>query len=401
LSADPGKIRLLEGTTYLDPFAAYTWLREHSPVHWDEEGEVWGLFRHAEVMFASKHPALFSSQRNGSRPDSPALPSMINLDDPVHNLRRRLVYRGFTPRAVLEHEPFVRGLVTELIDAVAALGRCDFVADLAGPLPMLVIGELLGVRREDRMRLQRWSDAMIEATRSDAPPDVAERAARVFAEYSDYHRDVAAQRRERPQQDLVSVLVQAQIDGRGLKEDEILHESLLLLVGGNETTRNVLSGGMEALIRNPDQRVRLLRDPSRIPLAVEELLRWVSPISNMNRTATQDLEIRGRSVRKGDKVLLMYASANRDEQVFERPERLDVERDPNPHVAFGGYGPHFCLGASLARLELRVLFEELLRRLPDMELAEPGPLEVTPSNFIRGLRRMPVEFTPTTPLLSG
>jgi cytochrome P450 family 142 subfamily A polypeptide 1 len=322
---------------------------------------------------------------------------MINLDDPLHNRRRRLVYRGFTPRAVLEHEPFVRSIATELIDAVAPLGRCDFVAELAGPLPMLVIGELLGVKREDRMRLQHWSDAMIEATRSDAPPDVAERAARVFADYSDYHRDVAAERRQRPRQDLVSLLVQARIDGRGLEEDEILHESLLLLVGGNETTRNVLSGGMEALIRNPDQRARLLEDPSRIPVAVEELLRWVSPISNMNRTATRDLELRGRTIRKGDKVLLMYASANRDERVFDRPERLDVGRDPNPHVAFGGYGPHFCLGASLARLELRVLFEELLRRLPDMELVEPPPLEVTPSNFIRGLRRMPVEFTPSPP----
>jgi cytochrome P450 family 142 subfamily A polypeptide 1 len=383
--------------SYLDPFSDYAWLREHSPVHWDEVGEVWGLFRHADVMFASKRPALFSSQLNGSRPDSPALPSMINLDDPLHNRRRRLVYRGFTPRAVLEHEPFVRALATELIDAVAPLGRCDFVADLAAPLPMLVIGELLGVKRADRMRLQRWSDAMIEATRSDASPDIAERAGRVFAEYSDYHREVAAERRELPQQDLVSILVQAQIDGRGLAEDEILHESLLLLVGGNETTRNVLSGGMEALIRNPDQRARLLEDPSRIPLAVEELLRWVSPISNMNRTATQDLELGGRMVRKGDKVLLMYASANRDERVFDQPERLDVGRDPNPHVAFGGYGPHFCLGASLARLELRVLFEELLRRLPDMELADPHPLELTPSNFIRGLRRMPVEFSVAPP----
>jgi cytochrome P450 family 142 subfamily A polypeptide 1 len=397
LSGDPSRIRLLEGDFYLDPFPAYPWLREHSPVHRDEEGGVWGLFRHEDVMFASKRPSLFSSQLNGSRPDSPALPSMINLDDPVHNRRRRLVYRGFTPRAVREHEPFVRALASELIDAVTARGRCDFVADLAGPLPMLVIGELLGVRREDRMQLQRWSDAMIEATRSDAPPDVAERAARVFAEYADYHREVAAERRRHPQQDLVSILVQARIDGRGLEDDEILHESLLLLVGGNETTRNVLSGGMEALIRHPDQRERLVADPGLVPVAVEELLRWVSPISNMNRTATEDVEIRGRILRQGDKVLLMYASANRDEQVFRRPERLDVGRDPNPHVAFGGYGPHFCLGASLARLELRVMFEELLRRIPDMELAGSRPLEVTPSNFIRGLRRLPVEFTPTAP----
>ena len=191
----------------------------------------------------------------------------------------------------------------------------------------------------------------------------------------------------------MSVLVHAEIDGERLDDDLLLHESLLLLVGGNETTRNVISGGMEALIRNPAERQRLLEDPSRIPNGVEEMLRWVTPILNMSRTATRDTELRGQKIREGDKLMLLYASANRDEQIFEEPDVFHVERSPNPHLAFG-FGAHFCLGASLARLELRVMFEELLARIPDMELASPDPLPRTPSNFIRGITQMPVEFTP-------
>jgi cytochrome P450 family 142 subfamily A polypeptide 1 len=301
------------------------------------------------------------------------------------------VNRGFTPRRVADHEPAIRALCRELIGAAAARGRCDFVAEVAAPLPMALIGDLLGVEPADRGMLQRWSDDLIAATSLSAPPEAAERAMRAFTEYSEYNRRVVAERRARPRDDLMSVLVHAEIEGERLSDDDLLQEGLLILVGGNETTRHVITGGCEALLRHPDARRKLVDDPAKVPSAVEEMLRWVTPIQNMNRTATRDVVLRGRRIRKGEKVLLLYPSANRDERVFERPFDFDIERDPNPHVAFG-FGAHFCLGASLARLELRVLFEELRPRLSDMHLVSDAPLRVTPSNFIHGFPSMEVEF---------
>jgi cytochrome P450 family 142 subfamily A polypeptide 1 len=386
-------IRLLDGDFYAaDPHPHFRWLRGHAPVWRDEAGGVWGVALHEDVVRVSRHPELFCSA-GSSRPDAPAIPSMINADDPVHKRRRNLVNRGFTPRRVEDQEPRVRRIVTELIDRVAARGECDFVHDVAAPLPMIVIGDMLGVEATDRDRLLRWSDDLIAATNATASPEVAMRGAAAFEEYADYHRAVVADRRGRPRDDLVSVLVHAEIDGERLSDDEILHDSLLILVGGDETTRHVITGGMEALCRHPDQRRALAANPAAIPTAVEEMLRWVTPIQNMNRTATRDVELRGQRIRAGDKLLLLYPSANRDERVFAEPDRFDVARRPNDHVAFG-FGAHFCLGASLARLELRVMFEELLRRLPDLELATDAALPRRPSNFIVGIERMPVRFTP-------
>ncbi|HKJ23392.1 MAG TPA: cytochrome P450, partial [Myxococcota bacterium] len=362
-------IRLLDGDFYADePHRHYRWMREHAPVFWDESGEIWGVATHAEIQHVSKSPRLFCSG-GSSRPDAPALPSMINMDDPEHMQRRNLVNRGFTPRRVKEHEPRVREICRTLIARAREKREFDFVHDVAAPLPLLVIGDLLGVRDEDHDDLLRWSDDLIAATRRDAPEDVAERAARAFAEYADYHHRVVSERRARPGDDLVSVLVHAEVDGERLDDEALLHETLLILIGGDETTRHVISGGMEALCRHPEARRRLAAEPGRIPIAVEEMLRWVSPIANMNRTATEDTELAGRSIRKGDRLLLLYPSANRDALVFDDPDVFDPARDPNPHLAFGGFGAHFCLGASLARLELRVVFEELLRDLPDLELA--------------------------------
>ena len=386
------EIDLLDGRFYAaDPFPAYAWLRRHAPVYFDEPRGLWGVALHEDVQRVSKDPELFCSS-GSSRPDAPAIPSMINLDDPLHKRRRNLVNRGFTPRRVADHEPRIREICRGLIAKVAPLGRCDFVRDIAAPLPMIVIGDMLGVEPEDRDRLLRWSDELIEGTSATAPPEVQQAAGRAFGEYAEYNRRVVAQRRERPAEDLISALVHAEIEGERLSDDELLQESLLILVGGDETTRHVISGGMAALIRHPEQRALLAREPARIPAAVEEMLRWVTPIQNMNRTATRDVELRGRSIRKGDKVLLLYASANRDEAVFQAPERFDVTRDPNPHLAFGGYGTHHCLGASLARLELRVMFEELLAALPDLELASDAPLSLRPSNFLVGIQSMPVAF---------
>jgi len=386
-------IRLLDGDFYADdPHPHFRWMRENAPVYWDESCGIWGVAAHAEVQHVSKRPGTFCSA-GSSRPDAPPIPSMINMDDPGHMQRRNLVNRGFTPRRVKEHEPRIRQICRDLIARARAQGEFDFVREVAAPLPLLMIGDLFGMPEEECDDLLRWSDDLIAATRRDAPADVAERGARAFAEYAEYNRRAVAGRRVRPGDDLLSLLVHAEIDGARLDDDALLHETLLILIGGDETTRHVISGGMEALIRHPEARRRLAEDPARIPVAVEEMLRWVSPVANMNRTATRDTELGGRRVREGERLLLLYPSANRDALVFAEPDVFDPTRNPNPHLAFGGFGAHFCLGASLARLELRVMFEELLRGLPPLELTTDARLARTPSNFIPGIQAMPVRLT--------
>jgi cytochrome P450 family 142 subfamily A polypeptide 1 len=323
---------------------------------------------------------------------------MINLDDPQHKRRRNLVNRGFTPRRVAAHEPMLRKLTTELLDAVSPRGECEFVSEVAQWIPMAVIGDMLGMPREHHAELLRWSDELLGGGEVAAIEDDNERRARqasVALEYWSFARSVIADRKAKPQDDLISVLVSAEVGGDRLSEEEILQESLLILIGGDETTRHVMTGGLLALIQNPDQKRKLAADPKRHMLtAVEELLRWVSPIQNMNRTATRDTLLGGQKIREGERLLLLYPSGNRDGSEFTDPDRLDITREPNRHVAFGGFGTHHCLGATLARLELRVLFEELLRRFPDIELATSDPLPIRPSNFIVGLEKMPVRFTP-------
>ena len=370
-------------------------MRENAPVYYDEAGAIWGIMLHEDIQKVSRAPETFCS-RLGMRPDSPALPSMINMDDPGHKRRRGLVNKGFTPRQVQDHEPFIRETCRTLINRVAERGECEFVKEIAAPLPMIMIGELLGIEREDRDQLLRWSDDMVAATSISAPPEVMLNAAKAFREYAEYNRRVVADRRAQPREDLISVLVHAEIDGEKLDDEELLQETLLILIGGDETTRHVISGGMEALIRHPDQRRKLLEDPAKLHTAVEEMLRWVTPIQNMARTVIRDVELRGQKLREGDKLLLLYPSGNRDERVFEKSETFDIERAPNDHITFGGPGAHFCLGASLARLELRVMFEELLRQLPDIELATDEALPLRPSNFIVGIESMPVVFSPRT-----
>ncbi len=384
-------IRLLDGDWYAgDPYASFAWMRAHAPVFWDESGQVWGVARYEDVLRVSRDPATFCS-RQGSRPDSPAIPSMINMDDPEHRRRRALVNKGLTPRRVLDHEPKIRAICEDLVGRGAARGRCDFVHDVAAPLPMIVIGDLLGVEPEDRDKLLRWSDDLIEGTSVSASPEVMMRAMRAFEEYAEYHRHVAADRRARPRDDMMSALVHAEIDGQRLDDDAILQESLLILVGGDETTRHVITGGMEALLRHPGELAKLAADAALVPTAVEEMLRWVTPIQNMNRTATRDVALGGVTVRAGDKVLPLYPSANRDERVFADADQFHVDRQPNEHLAFG-HGAHFCLGASLARIELRVMFEVLRPWLSRIRLVNDGPQKRRPSNFIVGIATMPVEF---------
>jgi cytochrome P450 family 142 subfamily A polypeptide 1 len=385
---------LVDGGWYAaQPFDDWAWMREHEPVYWDAQNEIWALTCYADVLAAEKDAATFSSRR-APRPHGDHLPMMISMDDPEHGRRRKLVSRGFTPRRVRDHEATIRRICTTIIDRVAPQGACDFVWDIAAPLPLLLIADMLGFPPETYDDLLRWSDDLIRATTADPPPDVALAALEASLGFREFQLDVIADRRSKPpQDDLVSILCYSDIDGECLDDESIISESLLILIGGDETSRHVMTDGMLALLERPDQQSILRDDPSAIEVGVEELLRWVSPIKNMARTVTREIELHGRTLREGDQVVLMYPAANRDPAVFDDPEYLDVRRNPNPHLAFG-FGPHFCMGASLARIELKVMFSELLRRLPDLHLAgEASPRRS--SNFISGPEAMPVAFTPT------
>ncbi len=375
-----------------NPHDAFTWMRAEAPVYWD--GHAWGLTRHADVKAASKDPATFSSAQ-GIRADADRLNMMIDFDDPEHFRRRKLVNRGFTPRRVRDREAEVRRATDEILDAVCERGECDFVNDIAAWLPLTLIANDLGVAPEDRAQLLEWSDVMLSALTGD--PASLEPATLAFVGYTEYATRVIADRTETPQDDLMSVLCHAEIDGDRLDHQSILDESLLILIGGDETTRHVISGGAYQLLVDHDRWDRLRADPSTLELATEEMLRWVTPIKNMNRTATRDVEVRGQMIREGDNVLLLYPSANRDEDVFDDPFTFRPDRTPNDHVAFG-FGTHFCLGNSLARLELKVMFEHLLRRLPDLELVSSEEPTHRAANFVSGYESMPVRFTPTAPV---
>src|SRR3990172_7882961 len=378
------------------PHEVLTRLRTESPVvrHLERGGPgFWTITRHADVVRISKDPETFSSALGTNIFDPPAadLPLiqaiLINMDPPQHVKFRRIVKAGFTPNRIQRLEPHVRAIARAIVDEIAHKGECDFVTDVAAELPLRVITEMLGVPEGDRRRIFELSNRLILGANA-SPETMAESKAAAMEMWLYAHR-LAEERKHRAGSDLVSQLLAGEGDGEKLTELEFDSFFLLLAVAGNETTRNLVSGGMLALLEHPAQRDRLLSNRGLLPDAVEELLRWVSPISHMRRTATRDVELRGERILEGEKVVLWYASANRDEEVFERPFRFDVRRRPNRHLAFG-IGDHFCLGSHLARMETRVLFEELLRRLPDLELA--GPVQRLASNFVNGIVSMPVKF---------
>jgi cytochrome P450 family 142 subfamily A polypeptide 1 len=392
-------LNLLDGGWYADdPHEVWSWMRREAPVYYDEAADVWGITRYDDVLAIEKDPRTFSSRR-APRPHGDPLPMMISMDDPAHQRRRSLVNRGFTPRRIARLEPTVAGLCRRIVDRVCEAGTCDFVWDVAAPLPLMVIADLLGFDEDAHDDLLRWSDDLLRATTLHPPPEVMERGMHAMLGFRELQLRVIAERRAEPRDDLISTLCAAEVDGHRLDDESIVQETLLLLIGGDETTRHVISGGMLALLERPDQRRLLAAAPGLLPVAVEELLRWVSPVKNMARTVTTDVELRGQHLREGDQVMLFYPSANRDAAVFEQPDVLDVRRDPNPHLAFG-FGPHFCLGASLARLELRVMFREVMGRLPDLELGTAAPLPFRASNFVSGPEAMPVRFTPTPAVAS-
>jgi cholest-4-en-3-one 26-monooxygenase len=396
-------VDLFDPDAYVDgvPYETFGLLRREAPVYRHPRADgppFWAVTRYHDVVAVSRDFATFSSERRGAllrEPPEEALETqrlmMLNMDPPRHSKLRGLVNKGFTPRTVRLLTPPIRRMCVQIVDAVCERGQCDFVTQVAAELPLQVIAELLGIPPADRHQVFEWSNTMIGSDDPEWQRSPEEGMAAATAMYG-YANELALARRDSPHEDLVSVLMRAEVDGEQLTEMEFDLFFLLLAVAGNETTRNLISGGMLALIEHPDQRRRLLDDPSLLDAAVEEMLRWVTPVMQFQRTAQRPTEIAGQAIAEGDRVAIYYVSANRDEAVFDRPDVFDVGRSPNEHITFGGGGPHFCLGANLARLEIRLLFEELLRRLPDLELN--GPPRRLRSTFISGIKEMPVRFPP-------
>jgi len=394
-------VDLTDGNFYSDRRTsreAYRWMRANQPVFRDRNGLV-GATTYQAVIDAERNPELFSNT-GGIRPDTPGMPYMIDMDDPAHLLRRKLVNAGFTRKRVTEKEPSIGRLCDALIDAVCERGECDFVRDIAAPLPMALIGDMLGVLPEDRGTLLKWSDDLVTGLSSHIDPAGMEAQAvmNAFAAYTEFTMDIIGKRRAEPTDDLFSILVNAEVEGQRMSDDEIVMETLLILIGGDETTRHTLSGGTEQLVRHRDQWDALVADRSLLPGAIEEMLRWTSPVKNMCRMLTADTEFHGTELRQGEKIMLLFESANFDESMFENADQFDIRRDPNNHVAFG-FGTHFCLGNQLARLELRLMTDRVLERLPDLRLAaDDDVLPLRPANFVSGLESMPMVFTPSSPL---
>ncbi len=392
-------VDLADGNFYADGRAAreaYAWMRANQPVFRDRNGLA-AATTYQAVLDAERSPELFSST-GGIRPDQPGMPYMIDMDDPAHILRRKLVNSGFTRKRVMDKVPSIERLCDALIDAVCERGEADFVRDIAAPLPMAVIGDMLGVLPEERDKLLEWSDDLVCGLSSTVDEQTIQKLMDTFAAYTAFTMETIADRRANPTDDLFSVLVNAEVEGQKMSDDEIVFETLLILIGGDETTRHTLSGGTEQLLRHQDQWQRLVADLELLPGAIEETLRWTSPVKNMCRTLTADTEFHGTALSTGEKIMLMFESANFDESVFEDAHEFRIDRNPNSHLAFG-FGTHFCLGNQLARLELKIMMSKVVTRLPDLRLADDGMLPLRPANFVSGLESMPVVFTPSAKVL--
>jgi cytochrome P450 len=393
-----GGVDLADPKTYAAgmPYEAFRALRQRAPVAWHPYKDGPGflaLTAYDDVLAVSRDSATWSSERTGTFFDVPSPEDsyqlsliMLTMDPPRHTALRALVSRGFTPRQVSRLTARMADMAREIVDDVVERGECDFVTDVAGALPSFVIAELLGIPIEDGRRLYELTDIMNAGLIGDPAADQAR------MQMFEYATDLAAHKRALPGDDIATSLLQAEVDGQRLTDLEFNLFFLLLINAGGDTTRNLIASGTLAMMEHPAEAVRLAADPSLLPTAVEEMLRYVSPVTVFLRTATKDTQLRGLPVKQGDRVAMFYPSANRDEARFADPNRFDVGRDPNPHLAFGGGGTHFCLGASLARAEAAAIFPEVLARMKHLELN--APIVRTPSTLINGLRSMPVRFTP-------
>ena len=391
------------------PHEAFTRLRHEAPVSWldipdDFEGQhdpgFWLLTRHADVQAANRDTELFSATDGPQLSLRPEMSGnmLVSMDGRAHLRQRKLISAGFTPRMVSRLEEKARGWAVSILDAALERGRCDFVQDVAYQLPMHMIADIMGIPVEDRARVFDLTLEFLQAGNPDAP---ASREAQLATQVQmfQYAQELGRKKRDQPEDDVWTILSTVEVEGAdgkrtALSEVELDFFFLVLTIAGSETTRNAISAGLVALLESPEQLEALRREPAALPVAVEEILRWTSPVSYFCRRATRDTEVRGVPIAKGDRVTLWYPSANRDEEVFDESFRFDVARSPNPHVAFGGGGPHFCLGANLARFEIRVLFEELLARTREIELLAPptyGPLGIS-NPVLLALKELPVRL---------
>ena len=370
----------------------YEWLREKAPLFRDAK-DLWAVSRYDDVVYVSKRPEIFSSRFGvvpGVNLEMWPDEAMINLDGDEHTCQRGLVSKGFTPGRIAQLESKIRKIMGELLDRVAGKGECDLVSDVARPLPMRVIGDMLGYPVERNDELLDITDVVVLG--GNGAEAVTQEVAESFMKFCTFHEELLAARKEKRGDDLISIWLDAELDGKRLSEEKLLYEHNLLLVGGSETTRHAISGGTYQLLRRPDDVAFLRTHPDAIPNAVEEMVRWTTPFVRMQRTLLADHELYGTTLKEGDKIIMVYPAANRDPRAFDRPQEFDVRRKfDKPALAFG-LGKHYCLGASLARLEIRVFLEELLRRLQDITVAPGFDPAVKPSSFVRGLSRLPVQF---------
>lgn len=405
---DLNDIDLLDRDRFIEgiPHDWFTYLRANAPIYHHPEPDgpgFWVFTTHEDVTAIGRDAKHFSSEqaRGGVVGlEEPEVPVdfeqggnlMLTMDPPPHTRYRRLVNRGFTPRMIEMLEPHIRDLTSRILDEAMSRGEVDFVVDVASELPLQVIAELMGVPSEDRHKIFDWSNRMIG---SDDPEYTVsqEQVQQAQIEMFMYAQSLADQRRAEPRDDIITKLLSADVDGDQLSAMDFNLFFLLLAVAGNETTRNAISHGMNAFIENPEQYARLVAEPARLDSAIEEVLRWASPVMYFRRNVTTDLDYKGHQLRAGDKVGIWYVSANRDEAVFDDPFRFDIGRQPNDHIAFGGGGPHHCLGANLARMEMRLFFEELTARVSRVEAI--GAPERLRSNFIGGIKHLPVRFHPS------
>ncbi|MAG31757.1 MAG: cytochrome P450 [Deltaproteobacteria bacterium] len=406
---DLESLELIDPDYYVEngyPHEEWTALRREAPIFWYERNEAmpfWAVTKQSDIRWISRQPQLFANnptiaimtdpQPQGEEFQPP--PTIIQMDPPKHSPYRQLISRRFTPRALLKIQDDIEQIAEEIIDGLTEggdEGECDFVQKVAAPLPIAVIAWLLGVPKEDWDMLFQWTNQTIGSSDPDYRKDgetPVQTSQRAMAELYAYFAQMAKERRKNPKDDMVTFLAQAKVDGAPMSEIDLLAYYMVIVVAGNETTRNATTGGMLAFIEHPEEFQKLQRDEALLHPAVEEVVRWVSPLIHMARTATEDVEIRGHKIRSGQQLAMFYPSANRDEEVFEDPFTFRIDRSPNTHLAFG-VGEHYCAGAHVARLELRVAFRHLAQRLEHVELA--GPPKRLRSSLVGGIKQLPIRY---------
>lgn len=389
----PPTIDILDRGFWDDAHPAWTWCREHDPVHRDERSGIWCITKHADVLWVERHDELFSSDSTYRLNESPGESNMIASDDPVHLHQRRLVNRGFTPRAAKAQAPMFAAMIDKLVDPLTPTGRTDVVADLAGQLPARFTAQLLGLDEEEWWpRMKQWSERLMRIDAAPTDPDVLADMMATMQEMGGVVMSKTEEFRACPAHGLLSTWANAAMpDGSPMPVETVFHETGLFVSGGSETTRTAIAHGLRTFCDHNDQWELLFEHPEHLPTAVDEVIRWVTPLNNMFRKATTDVELRGKTIKTGERVALVYPSANRDEEVFDAPFTFDVRRSPNNHIAFG-YGTHFCIGANIARLELELLFGKLTRDWTNLRLVTEPDIER--NHFARAVRSFDLAFDP-------